>query len=86
VKPLSEPEEEMMPITQKETMACREKAEARLEEEDPASVDMKPEVAQDETVPVEDATVMPVGQPKKKRRRDRNQQNMNKRTQGKYGC
>jgi hypothetical protein len=42
---------------------------AHLEEEEPASVDMTPEVA-DEEVPVEDAEVTPVGEPKK-RRRDR---------------
>jgi hypothetical protein len=66
-------------------MACQE-MEARLEEEEPASVDMKPEVAQDEKVPIEDTTVMAVGEPKKKRRRDRNQRNMNKWTQGKDGC
>jgi diphthamide synthase subunit DPH2 len=43
----------------RETLACQE-MEASLEEEEPTSVDMKPEVAQDEKVPVEDATVMPV--------------------------
>jgi hypothetical protein len=57
--PVREPEEEMMPITQEETMACQE-MEACQEEEEPTSVDMKPEVAQQEEVPVEDATVIPV--------------------------
>jgi hypothetical protein len=52
----------------KETMACQE-MEAHLEEE-PTSVDMKPEVAQEEEVPTEDATVMPVREPKKKRHKD----------------
>jgi hypothetical protein len=42
-----------------EIVACQEKAEARLEVEEPASEEMKPEVA-DKEVPVEDA-VMPVG-------------------------
>jgi hypothetical protein len=46
-----------------------------IEEETMASVDTKPEVAQQE-VPIEEAEVMPVGEPKKKRRRDRNQRNM----------
>jgi hypothetical protein len=49
-----------------ETMACQEKMEARLEEEKPASMEMKPEVA-DEEVLREDATVMPVGEPRKRR-------------------
>lgn len=51
--------EEMTSITRKETMACQE-MEARLEEEEPTSVDMKPEAAQQEEVPIEDATVIPV--------------------------
>jgi hypothetical protein len=55
----------------KQTMACLEKTEARLEVEDkPASVDMTPEVAHEQEVPVEDAEVTPVGEPRK-RRRDR---------------
>jgi hypothetical protein len=45
--------------------------EARLEEKGPTSVDRKPEAAQQEEVPLQDAEVMPVGEPKKKRRRDR---------------
>jgi hypothetical protein len=52
------------------TMACQE-MEARQEEEEPTSVDMKSEVAERREVPVEDATVMPVGEPKRKQRRDR---------------
>jgi hypothetical protein len=70
-------------------MACQEKTEARLEEE-PASVEMKPELAQE--APVEDATVMKVGEP---RNRGRNRQNLatercqkkqHERTQRKNGC
>jgi hypothetical protein len=56
------------PEIEEETMACREMMDARLEEEQPASLDMKPEAAERE-VPIE----MPVGEPKKKRRRDQNQ-------------
>jgi hypothetical protein len=55
---------------QEETMTCQKKTEVRLEEEEPTSVEMKPEVA-DEEVPKEDAAVMSVGEPRK-RRRDRN--------------
>jgi hypothetical protein len=40
----------------------RETTEAPLEEEKPASVDMKPEATQEENVPVEDAIVAPVGE------------------------
>jgi hypothetical protein len=55
---------------QEETMAYQEKTEAHLEgKEEPTSEDMEPEVA-DEEVPVEDAVVMPVGEPRN-RRRDR---------------
>jgi hypothetical protein len=53
-----------------ETMACQG-MEARQIEEKPTSADTKPEAAQQEEVPVEDAEVIPVGEPKKKRRRDR---------------
>jgi hypothetical protein len=56
--------------TRKETMACQE-MEARQEEEKPTSLDKKPEVAEQREVPVEDAEVIAVGEPKKKRRRDR---------------
>jgi hypothetical protein len=69
----------------KETMACQE-MEAHQEEKMPTLVDMKPEAAQQEEVPVEDAEVMPVGEPRKKRRRDRNQRNKKKRTQGNDKC
>jgi hypothetical protein len=37
--PVKEPEEELMPITQKETMACPEKTEVRLEKKEPTSVE-----------------------------------------------
>jgi hypothetical protein len=44
--------------------------EALLGKDDPASVDMTPEVAHEREIPREDAVVMPVGAPKK-RHRDR---------------
>jgi hypothetical protein len=69
VIPVVEPQEETT-NTRKETMACQE-MEARLEEEEPASVDTKPEAAQQDEVLNEDAEVMSVGEPKEKRRRDR---------------
>jgi hypothetical protein len=53
-------------INGEETMTCQEKMEVRLEEE-PTSVEMKP-VAAHEEVPLEDAEVMPVGEPRKRRR------------------
>jgi hypothetical protein len=53
-----------IPNEEEETMACQG-MEARLEDEEPTSVDMKPEVAQDEKVRVKDATVMPVREPEK---------------------
>jgi hypothetical protein len=52
-----------------ETLACQE-MEARPEEK-PISVDRKPEKAEEREVPEENAEVIPVGEPKKKRRRDR---------------
>jgi predicted flap endonuclease-1-like 5' DNA nuclease len=52
-------------------MACRESTETRLEEKKPTSPDRKPEAAQKEEFPAENAEVKPVGEPKKKRRRDR---------------
>jgi hypothetical protein len=63
--------------------------EARLEVEELTSVDMRPEAAQRQ-VPREDAAVMPVGEPMK-RRRDRNlaakcRQKKQEGTQGKDGC
>jgi hypothetical protein len=48
-------------------MACQEKMEARLQHE-PASEDMTPEVAHEQEIPLEDAVVMPVGEPRKGRR------------------
>jgi hypothetical protein len=62
--PVVEPEEETL-ITRKEAMACQE-MEERLEEE-PTSVDRKPEVAQRE-VPNEDAAVKPVNGRKRRHR------------------
>jgi hypothetical protein len=56
----------------KETMACQEKTEARLEEDKPASVDRTPEVTQEQEVSREDAVDMPVGEPRKRRRDRRN--------------
>jgi hypothetical protein len=56
----------------KETMACQEKMEARQEVEEPASVDMTTEVARDQEVPREDAEVLSVGEPRKRRRDGRN--------------
>jgi hypothetical protein len=58
------------PETEVKTMACQE-MEARQEEEERTSPDRKPEGAQKAEVPAQKATVMPVGEPKKKRRRDR---------------
>jgi hypothetical protein len=55
----------------KETMACQEKMEASLEEEEPASVDMTPDVAHEQEVPKEDAVEMPVGELRKRRRDQR---------------
>jgi hypothetical protein len=50
-------------------MACEEKTEVHLEEEEePTSVEIKPEVADEQEVPVQDAEVVPVGEPGKKRR------------------
>jgi hypothetical protein len=56
---------------QEETTACQETMEARLEKETPASEDMTPEVAHEQEVPLEDAEVMPVGEPRKRRRDQR---------------
>jgi hypothetical protein len=53
-----------------ETLACQE-MEARQEEKKPTSPDRKPEAAQKDEVPAESAEVVPVGEPKKKWRRDR---------------
>jgi hypothetical protein len=62
---------EDLKINGEETMAYQEKTEARLQEE-PASEDMTPEVAHEQEVPMEDAVVMPVGEPTKRRRDGRN--------------
>jgi hypothetical protein len=64
VLPVVEPEEETS-ITRKETIACQE-MEARLDEEKPTSVNRKPEAAEEEEVPVEDAVVKPVKGRKKR--------------------
>jgi hypothetical protein len=61
---------EIMNANYDETMACQE-IEARQEEKKPTSSDRKPEAAEQREVPAEDAKVMPIGEPKKKRRRDR---------------
>jgi hypothetical protein len=57
-------------VWREEMAAMRKEMEARLDEEKPTSVDREPEAAAEEEVPEENATVMPVGEPKK-RRRDR---------------
>ena len=62
--------ERQMEDSHKETLACLE-MEARPEEEEPASVNRKPEAAEQREFPVEAVTVMPVRRPKKKRRRGR---------------
>jgi hypothetical protein len=49
-------------------MACQETMEACPECKEPASVEMTPEVAHEQEVPLEDAAVMPVGEPRKGRR------------------
>jgi hypothetical protein len=58
------------PETEVKTMACQE-IEAHQEEEKPTSADRKPEAAKQRKAPVDDTEVMPVGESKKKRRRDR---------------
>jgi hypothetical protein len=55
-------------LNREETTACQETMGARLEAEEPASVDMTPGVAEEQEVPVQDAEVVPVGEPGKKRR------------------
>jgi hypothetical protein len=62
---------ELEPKNDEETLACREVTEARPEEKMPTSVDKKSEVAQKGKVSIENAGVMPVGEPRKKRRKDR---------------
>jgi rubrerythrin len=58
------------PETEANTMAYQE-IEAHQEEEEPTSADRKPKMAKQREAPVDDAEVMPVGEPKKKSRRDR---------------
>jgi hypothetical protein len=58
-------------ITQEETMACQETMEPCLGKEESTSEDMTPEVAHEQEVPREDAVVMPVGEPRKRRRDQR---------------
>jgi hypothetical protein len=65
-------------------MACQE-MEARQGEK-PTSLDRKLEVAEEWHVPEENAEVIPVGEPRKKRHRDQNQRNKKKWTQGNDGC
>jgi hypothetical protein len=67
---LKEIMEKIMNANHNEKLACRETTEERLEEKKPTSPDRKPEAAQKAEVPAANATVMPVGEPKKKRRRD----------------
>jgi hypothetical protein len=80
-----------MKENREETMACQVSMEACLECKEPASVEMKPEVA-DEEVPLEDAARMPVGEPRNRRRdrrhlaAQRRQKKEQKRTQSKNGC
>jgi hypothetical protein len=59
------------PKIEEETMACRESTETRLEGKKPTSPDRKPEAAQKEEVLTENAEVIPVGEPRKKWRKDR---------------
>jgi hypothetical protein len=57
----------------KETMACQDNTEARLEVEDkPDSEDRTPEVAHKQEFPSKDAEDIPVGEPRKRRRDRRN--------------
>jgi hypothetical protein len=58
-----------MKAWQDETLACQE-MEARPEEK-LTSVDRKPETAEERQVPEENAEVIPVGEPRNKRRKDR---------------
>jgi hypothetical protein len=66
VMPVREPEEQMTSVTRKDTIACQEMEEC-LEEEELTSVEMKPEVAQQQEVPV-DSVVKPVKGRKKRHR------------------
>jgi hypothetical protein len=75
---------------EKGTMACQE-LEARPEEGEPTKVDRKPEAAEERQVPDENAEVIPVGEPRKKRRTDRKlaaerRRQMKEQTQDNDGC
>jgi hypothetical protein len=78
-------------INGEEMMTCQETTEARLQGE-PSSVDMTSEVAHEQEVPLEDAIVMPVGEPRKGLRDRRHlaagsrQKKEQKRTQKKDVC
>jgi hypothetical protein len=77
-------------VMDEKMMACQE-MEARQEVAEPSSVDMKPETAEERQFLVEDAEVMAVGEPKKKRRRDRKlaaerRRQKNERAQCQGGC
>jgi hypothetical protein len=54
-------------FNREETMACQGNMGAHLEEVKPASVDTTPEVADDREIPVEDAEVWSVAEPRKRR-------------------
>jgi hypothetical protein len=58
---------ELTESTSADMKACQEKTEVRLEEEDPTSMEMKPEVVHEE-VSLEDAARMPVEEPRKRSR------------------
>jgi hypothetical protein len=78
-------------LNREQMMACQEKTEARLEEEKPASIELKPEVP-DEEVLLEDAILMPVGEPRNRCRdrrhlaAQRRQKKEQKRPLRKDGC
>jgi hypothetical protein len=59
-------------FNREETRAGREEMGAHLEEDRPASVDTTPELADDQEVPVVDAEVRSVAEPRKKHRDGRN--------------
>jgi hypothetical protein len=63
--------EKMMKANHNETLACRETTEERIKEKKATSLDRKPEAAQKAEAPAENATVMLVEEPKKKRHRGR---------------
>jgi hypothetical protein len=59
-------------LNRKETVACQEKLEVRLEKDKSASVDTTREVAYDQEIPVEDGEVRSVAEPSKRCRDERN--------------